>query len=121
MLRFIQNEVVPLFSSEYKLVLDYKLVACDTDVEVVRLGPSGALEFALLLGPKVSEDFETWTPAFDFHFPVYYEGCGNDNQVRTPDPALACKMRKKRDRLDCFPKSHFIRQDSVQALVVQRH
>lgn len=45
----------------------------------ILLGPSNSFHPSFLLGTKVSQYFESWTPLLDFHLPIEHHRGGHDN------------------------------------------
>jgi hypothetical protein len=84
-LGLIKDHIIPLFSSEGKVVLNHQLVGGDANVEGILLAPTMSLNFPLFLGAKVSKDLESWTPLLELHFPVHDDGGWDDNEMRSPD------------------------------------
>lgn len=73
-----------------------------------------SLDLSLLLGAKISEDLETWTPLFELHFPVHDDCCWHYDQVRAPDTFVTGQGCQHRNSLNGLTKSHLIGQNTIK-------
>ena len=88
-LGLIEHHVVPLLAAERKMILDHELVRRDAHMERVFLTPSLALRLSFFLRSEVGKNLKRRAPALELHLPVDNDGSGHDDQVWTPDTAIA--------------------------------
>lgn len=98
-MRFVQNEIIPLFPAKGEGILDGKLIRSNDDVIPVRLCPAYSQFLATLRRPVVSEDLERRTKSFDFALPVHQTRRWNNDKMRPPDSLVAGKIRQQRNGL----------------------
>lgn len=91
-LRFVQNQVFPFLSSETLVILYDQFVWCDAYMECIHFCPADTLLFAFFLWTIVCENLKTWTPFFEFHFPIEHHGRWHHNQMWTPITFHTCQM-----------------------------
>ena len=90
------------------MVLNHQLVRSDANVERILFTPALTLQLSLLLRAEVCQHLQTGTPALELHLPVNHDRCGDDNEVRTPNPSVASKRGQQRNRLNRFTETHLI-------------
>lgn len=88
-LGLIQDHIVPLLPSKGKVILNYKLVRGDADVERIFLAPPMPLNLPLFLRAKVGQNLQCRAPLFEFHLPVDNDCCGYNNKMRSPNALIA--------------------------------
>ena len=103
------------------MILDDQFVGSDANMERVLFAPPMALDLPLLLRTKVGQDLEAWAPSFEFHFPIHNNCGGHDNKMRTPDSLITSERGQHGYSLNGLTETHFIGQNSVKFLVVQRY
>jgi hypothetical protein len=105
------------------------LIRGDTNMPCILLIPAFPFQLTLFGVAVVGQNFETWSPLFEFHFPIENDAGGNNDEMRTPYVHLAGKMRNKSDCLDSFsimsfgfrrvlPEAHFIGKYPVDIIVI---
>ena len=72
----------------------------DARVEVVLVVPALSELLALLRVPVVAEHLEAGQELLELHFPVEEHARRDDDEMRTPDTAVAREMGKQRNCLD---------------------
>ena len=90
-------------------------------MERVVFAPAMSFNLSFFLRPKISQYFESRTPLFKLHFPVHNDGCGYNNQMRTPYSFITGKGCQHRNGLDGFTQAHFVSQDAVEFAVVKSY
>lgn len=120
MLCFIQYHEIPSLTTEDMMILDYQLVGCDVHMEVVETSPAYSFLLPFSLCTEISEHFQRRTPFLKLVLPVQNYRGRNYDEMRSPDALLTCQTRQQGYRLNSLAKSHFIRQDTIEAFVMER-
>ncbi len=107
-MRFVQDQVDPLFPPHYDGVSQRKLVGSDADVEGMGVRPALPLRSALLWGSIIRHGFEPRQEAFEFHFPIQKDARWNDDQMGSPNALGASEVAKESNRLYRFPEAHLV-------------
>ena len=99
-MRLIQDHVVPRLSLEDMRIAASKCVRRDADIEMEFIVPALAQLLPSLGSTVISKDLESREKLLKFHLPVHENTGRHDNQMRTPDALIACKMGQESDSLD---------------------
>ncbi|KAH6603254.1 hypothetical protein Trco_008029 [Trichoderma cornu-damae] len=125
-LGLVENHVLPSHLLEVGHVGDDELVRRDADVEGRVLAVRGVLpvpelpeHLSVAGAPPVREDLELGDELCDFLLPVVQRGGGRHHQERPPDVVLLGQVGHDGDGLDRLAEAHFVRQDAVDALLVE--
>ena len=119
--RLVQDHVVPPLPPECARVLHDQLVGGDADVVAVGLGPARPQALARLGRAEVRQHLEDRAEALQLGLPVDEAAGGHDDQVRAPDAFHHGEIGQQADGLHGLAQPHLIRQDSVEASLLQRH
>lgn len=102
-LRFVQDQIVPLLPLEGEGILNRQLVRSNDDVVPIRFRPATSKFFAPFGGAVVTKYLHCRTEALEFSFPVENYRCRNDDKVRSPYSFVRCQIGHQSDGLQCFP------------------
>ena len=100
---FVEDHVVPSLALEDVRVARRERVRRDARVEVVLVVPPLAELLALLRVSVVAEHLEAGQELLELHLPVQEHARWDDDQVRSPDAAVAREVGKQCDGLDGLP------------------
>ena len=118
-LSFIQDHIVPFFSSENEMIGNCYFVAGDADVKRVEFGPSFSFLLPFFGRAKICHDFEGWAPSFELNLPVHKNGGWDNHEMRTPNTLFNGQMGEKGNSLDSLAQTHLISEDAVHSFVVE--
>ena len=118
-LRLIKHHIVPLLSSESKMILDHKLVRSNANVKWVLFAPAVSLDSSFLLVPEIGKYLEARTPPFELHLPVHDDGGWNNDEMWSPSAFITGQRGKHCNGLDGFSQTHFVCQYSIELPIVQ--
>ena len=117
---FIDDHVLPGQFGQDGLVLDDVLVGGQQDVELD--GPHLILHVAAHNGRSfVADDVDGRRPFLELERPIGQRRQGHDDEERSVILLGLDEVRYEGYRLDRFAQTHFVGQDSVEIVVVQRH
>ncbi|TFA99797.1 hypothetical protein CCMA1212_008205 [Trichoderma ghanense] len=125
-LGLVEDHVLPSHLLEVGHVGHDELVRGDADVEGRVLAVRGVLavpklpqHLSIAGAAPVGEDLELGNELCNFLLPVVQRGSGRHDQERTPDVVLLGQVGHDGDGLDSLAETHFVRQDAVDALLVE--
>lgn len=117
---FINNDVFPVIFIESETILKYKIICCNAYVPFCAFHwPKNFISCCRIASIY---NFSDWrSPFIKLRHPVRNCWERDNNKERTIVFLELNKVRKQWDGLNSLSETHFIRQNSIQIIIVQRH
>uniref|UniRef100_A0AAG5DLD8 Uncharacterized protein n=1 Tax=Anopheles atroparvus TaxID=41427 RepID=A0AAG5DLD8_ANOAO len=119
--RLVDHHVAPVEPLERRLLADAHLVRRDAHVPLARRQHVPNERVARLLVADQAHGSDRRTPACELVHPVLQRRLRHDHDVRSRVVAQVFQVAEQRDRLQCLTEAHLVRQDPVDAVLVQRN
>lgn len=117
---FVDDDVLPLDLAQSRLVVQDVLVSSQHDVELFVFQMLRENRTLILL-PLVGDYSDRRRPSFELTHPVVDRCKRHNNQERSFVALVADQISEERYSLDGFAETHFICENAIQVVVVQRN
>ena len=118
-LRLVDDDVLPVHLAELRAIAHDELVGGDEDVELELKHLLREDLGAFLSSADVIHRLHALEPRLDLRLPVDDDGVGDDDEVRAVVLLALPQVGDQRAHLHGLPQAHLVRQDAVEAVVVQ--
>mmetsp|Transcript_8403 Transcript_8403/g.31623 ORF Transcript_8403/g.31623 Transcript_8403/m.31623 type:complete len:278 (-) Transcript_8403:245-1078(-) len=118
-MRFVDDQKPPRNLAQGALLPQDAFIARDEHIELAGAHVLDEDALPLRLAPQQLERPDLGAPARELAHPVAAHGLRNDHDVRAGVLPRFAQVGEEADRLQRLPQTHFVRQDAVDAVVVQ--